>query len=69
MYETLIRGGWVVDGTGGQRCRADMGIRNGRIAAIGALSDLSRMLTQPLARGVATEIDESTWGKIKELFQ
>lgn len=44
-------------------------VRGGRIAAIGALSDLSRMLTQPLALGVATEIDESTWGKIKELFQ
>jgi N-acyl-D-aspartate/D-glutamate deacylase len=35
MYETLIRGGWVVNGTGSQRCRADIAIRNGRIAAIG----------------------------------
>ena len=40
MYETLIRGGWVVNGTGSQRCRADIAIRNGRIAAIGP--DLGR---------------------------
>ena len=44
-------------------------VLGGRIAASGVLSDLSRMLTQRLALGVSTEIDESTWGKIKELFQ
>lgn len=44
-------------------------VRSGRVTASGAMSDLGRMLTQRLTLGVATEIDESTWGKIKELFQ
>ncbi len=35
MDDTLIRGGWVVDGTGGDRRRADVAITDGRITAIG----------------------------------
>ena len=35
MYDTLIRGGWVVDGDGGPRRRSDVGIVDGRIATIG----------------------------------
>ena len=35
MFDTLIRGGWVVDGDGGPRHRADVGIVDGRIAGIG----------------------------------
>ena len=35
MFDTLIRGGWVVDGDGGPRRRADVGIVDGRIAGIG----------------------------------
>ncbi len=35
MYDTLIRGGWVVDGDGGPRRRADVGIAGGRITEIG----------------------------------
>jgi N-acyl-D-amino-acid deacylase len=34
-YDTLIRGGTVIDGTMVPRFRADIGIRNGRIAKIG----------------------------------
>ncbi len=36
-FDLLIRGGTVYDGTGGQGVRADLGLRDGRIAAIGAL--------------------------------
>ncbi len=37
-YTTIIRGGLVVDGTGSPARRADVGITDGRIAAIGDLS-------------------------------
>lgn len=34
MFDVLVRGGEVIDGTGVQRYRADVGIRDGRIVAI-----------------------------------
>ena len=37
-FDLLIRGGVLVDGTGLPRRRADLGIRNGRVAAIGLLA-------------------------------
>ncbi|QDU96090.1 N-acyl-D-amino-acid deacylase family protein [Lignipirellula cremea] len=36
-FDILLRGGLVIDGTGKPGARADVGIREGRIAAIGAL--------------------------------
>ena len=38
MYDVLITGGMLVDGSGAPPRRADVGIRDGRIAAIGILS-------------------------------
>jgi N-acyl-D-aspartate/D-glutamate deacylase len=38
-FETIIRGGEVVDGTGSPRQRADLAIADGRIARIGDLTD------------------------------
>jgi N-acyl-D-aspartate/D-glutamate deacylase len=39
MLDCLITGGEVIDGTGAPPRRADVGIRDGRIAAIGAVSE------------------------------
>ena len=37
-FDTLIMGGTVIDGTGAPARRADVGIADGKIAAIGNLS-------------------------------
>ena len=37
MFDVIIQGGDVIDGTGGPRRRADVGVRDGRIAEIGDL--------------------------------
>ena len=36
--DLIIEGGWVIDGLGGPRVRADVGVADGRIAALGDLS-------------------------------
>lgn len=36
--DLIIEGGWVIDGLGGPRMRADVGVADGRIAALGDLS-------------------------------
>jgi dihydroorotase/N-acyl-D-amino-acid deacylase len=38
-YDVIIRNGHIIDGTGSPWYSADVGIRDGRIAAIGRLGD------------------------------
>lgn len=42
MLDCIIRGGMVVDGTGAPSCRADVGILDGRITAIGSINEGAR---------------------------
>lgn len=39
MYDLVIRGGTVIDGTGASSRLADVGIRDGRIASVGAIEE------------------------------
>lgn len=40
-YDVVLRGGWIVDGTGAPPFRADIAVAGGRIAAIGRLDELA----------------------------
>ena len=42
MLDLVLRNGDIIDGTGTPRVRADLGIRNGRIAAIGKITEPAR---------------------------
>jgi N-acyl-D-aspartate/D-glutamate deacylase len=42
MLDILIRGGSVIDGTGARARRADLGVRDGRIVAIGDIDESAR---------------------------
>jgi N-acyl-D-amino-acid deacylase len=44
MLDTLIRGATIVDGSGAPRFNGDIGIRNGKIAAVGRVTDGARRI-------------------------
>jgi N-acyl-D-amino-acid deacylase len=54
VYDVLIRGGRVVDGTGAPARTADVGIRDGRIAAVGTLTTATATRTLDAAGQVVT---------------
>lgn len=42
MFDLIVRAGTVVDGTGSPPFTADVGVRNGRVAEVGRLSERGR---------------------------
>jgi N-acyl-D-aspartate/D-glutamate deacylase len=53
MLDLLVKGGIVIDGTGAMRRRADVGVRDGRIAAVGEITDPARQTIDAGGRVVA----------------
>lgn len=53
MYDVVIKGGEVVDGTGAARRRADVGIRDGRVVAIGEVGGEAASVVDATGKVVA----------------
>ena len=51
-YDLLLRGGHVLDGTGNPAARADVAIRDGRIAAVGRLTDATATRVVDVSRRI-----------------
>lgn len=68
-FDVLIENGWVVDGAGNPRYRADVGIVDGRIAAIGHLAHASAHRRIDAAGLVVAPgfIDMLGWSEVKLL--
>ncbi len=68
-YDLVLRGGWIVDGTGNPRYRGDVALRGDRIAAVGTV-DTSRARRTLDVRGMVVApgfIDMLGWSHIKLL--
>ncbi|MBW2286913.1 MAG: amidohydrolase family protein [Deltaproteobacteria bacterium] len=53
MLDCLIRGGTIIDGTGVPGVRAEVGIRDGRIVAVGAVEEDARQVLDAAGKVVA----------------
>lgn len=53
MLDCIIRGGTVIDGTGGPAIKADVGIRNGLVTAIGKITESAARTVDADGRAVA----------------
>lgn len=71
MYDTIIRNGTIIDGTGADRYVADIALKDGRVAAIGEINEQSKneidakgKLVTPGWVDVHTHYDgQATWRK------
>jgi N-acyl-D-aspartate/D-glutamate deacylase len=52
MVDVVLRGGEVVDGTGAPARRADVAVRDGRVAAVGDHADFAEHIADPPARTI-----------------
>src|SRR6266571_5172669 len=52
-FDLVIKNGWVVDGSGLPRYRADVGVRDGRIATIGRIRESAREVIDAEGRVVS----------------
>jgi N-acyl-D-amino-acid deacylase len=72
MFDLIVRAGTVVDGTGGPPFTADVGVRNGRVAKVGRLSERGRreidadgLVVPPRFVDIHTHFDgQATWDPI-----
>jgi N-acyl-D-amino-acid deacylase len=73
-YDLVIRNGTVLDGTGGPAMRADVGVKDGRIAVVGIVDgqgreeiDATGMLVTPGFVDIHTHYDgQATWESLTE---
>jgi dihydroorotase/N-acyl-D-amino-acid deacylase len=68
-FDLIVANGWIVDGTGNPRVRADLGVRGDRIAAVGDLSsrDARRRIDATGLTVTPGFIDMLGWSDLKLL--
>lgn len=70
QYDLIVRNGWVIDGTGAERVKADVAIDDGKIVAVGTLAaddsadrtiDASGLIVAPGFIDVHTHVDDDIY--------
>ena len=62
-YDLVVRGGTVVDGSGMPRYRADVAVKDGRVAAIGRISSPARWSVDAEGHVVAPGLVDGAGGR------